>query len=81
VPGELISPTRTVDLMSGKSIKLHPETCEYWHTKEQVAEILNVSVTTIYAYIRNGLRVGRHGTIYCPWIRDYYEGEDKQVAS
>lgn len=61
--------------MSKNLVKLCPRDCEFWHSKEDVADILGVSLATVYNYIKDGLKEGRRGTIYCPWIREYWEGK------
>jgi DNA invertase Pin-like site-specific DNA recombinase len=59
--------------MSRKPVKLCPEDCTTYHTKKEVADILGVSVATVYNYIKDGLRENKAGVIYCPWIRAYYQ--------
>lgn len=61
--------------MKRKEINLCPDDCKTWHTKEQVSEILGVSLSTVYNYVSDpdGLQVGRLGTVFCPWIKEFLE--------
>lgn len=36
---------------------------------------LEISESTFYRWMRDGLRVSRKGMVWCPWIREYFERE------
>jgi hypothetical protein len=60
--------------MSRKTIELCPFGCDLFHTKEQVAKQLGVSLRTIYKYIDQGLKAGPTGHIHCVNIGAFYSG-------
>lgn len=61
-----------------KDVQLCPPTCVKYHSKQFVADLFGVHVSTVYVYTQKGLQTNRHGMIYCPWIRQYYENKKNQ---
>jgi hypothetical protein len=64
--------------MARKRFKLCEPDCQFWHSKKQVMQQHQISASTLYAWIRDGLRVGRTGMIFCQWIREYHDRAPKK---
>lgn len=57
--------------MGSKELNLHSEKCNKFHTREEVADQLGVTVRTVYNLKKRGLNFGYKGVIECRLVREF----------
>ncbi len=61
------------------SVVLCGEECQAWHSKQFIADLLGVGLSTVYVYARKrGLPESKFGRIYCPDFREWYRDEEEE---